>query len=98
MMNRRRFLLTSLAGALAMPLMAEAQQAKKIYVIGMLSMAGGPSPIYGRVFSDALRERGWEAGRNLTLEPRYAAGSAERLPDLAADLLRRKVDVILAFG
>jgi putative ABC transport system substrate-binding protein len=95
--NRRAFV-TGLGTVLAASLGAEAQPAKNISVIGMLSMAAGPSPIYGAAFFDALRDRGWEPGHNLTVEPRFAAGSAERLPDLAADLVRRKVDVILAFG
>ena len=97
-MERRTFLTMIPGSLLAAPLVAEAQQAKNIYDIGMLSMAAGPSPIYGPALFSALRDRGWEPGRNLTVEPRFATGSAERLPELAADLVRRKADVILAFG
>jgi putative tryptophan/tyrosine transport system substrate-binding protein len=97
-MDRRRFLLTSLAGALASPLAAAAQQGGKVYSIGVLSTLAGPSPTYGPVFSSALRDSGYELGRNLVIESRYAAGKVEQLPDLAADLVRRKVDIILAFG
>jgi putative ABC transport system substrate-binding protein len=96
-MNRRAFVV-GLGAVLATPLAAEAQPVKSAYVIGILSMAAGPSPIYGPALFNALRELGWESGRNLTVEPRFAGGGAERLPDLAADLVRRKVDVILAFG
>jgi len=97
-MDRRRFLLTSLAGALATPLAAEAQQAGRVYTIGVLSALAGPSRTYDPVFTSALRESGYALGRNLVIEPRYAAGKVEQLPDLAADLVRRKVDIILAFG
>jgi putative tryptophan/tyrosine transport system substrate-binding protein len=96
-MNRRAFVV-GLGAVLAAPLAAEAQPAKSAHVIGILSMAAGPSPIYGPALFNALRDLGWESGRNLTVEPRFAGGGAERLPDLAADLVRWKVDVILAFG
>jgi putative tryptophan/tyrosine transport system substrate-binding protein len=97
-MDRRRFLLTSLASALGAPLAAGAQQVGKVYTIGVLSTLAAPSRTYGPVFSSALRDSGYELGRNLVIESRYAAGKVEQLPDLAADLVRRKVDVILAFG
>jgi len=96
-MNRRAFV-TGLGAVLAAPFAAEGQPGRNVYVIGILSLAAGPSPIYGPAFFNAMRDRGWEPGRNLTVESRYAAGKPERLPDLAADLVRRKVDVILAFG
>lgn len=81
---------------LAMPL--QAQQTGKIYTIGILSSAAGPSPTYSPILVNALRDSGYQLARNLVLEPRYAAGKVEQLPDLAADLVRRKVDLILAFG
>jgi putative ABC transport system substrate-binding protein len=96
-MDRRRFLLTSLAGAVAWPLAAKAQPPARVYTLGILS-ASGPSAAYGAVFSSALRERGYQVGGNLQLEPRYAGGKVEALGDLAAELAQRKVDVILAFG
>src|SRR4030095_8548889 len=95
---RRRFLLTSLAGALAAPLAAGAQQTGKVYTIGILTSAPGPSAEDGPLLFDALRDSGYHLGRNLVIEPRYAAGKVEHLPDLAADLVRRRVDLILAFG
>jgi putative tryptophan/tyrosine transport system substrate-binding protein len=97
-MERRRFLLISVAGALAVPLGAEGQQAGKVYTIGILTSAAGPSPEYGPILVDALRDSGYHLGRNLLIEPRYAAGKVDHLPDLASDLVRRKVDLILAFG
>jgi putative ABC transport system substrate-binding protein len=90
-----------LAMALACGLLAarlEAQPAAKVYTIGVLSAAAGPSPTYGAIFVNALRDSGYQQGRNLVLESRYTAGKVEQIPDQAADLVRRKVDLILAFG
>jgi putative ABC transport system substrate-binding protein len=96
--DRRRFLLTSLAGGIAAPLAAEAQQVRKVYTIGVLTSAADPSAVYGPILVEALSVSGYHVGRNLVLEPRYAAGNVDQLHELAADLVRRKVDVILAFG
>jgi putative tryptophan/tyrosine transport system substrate-binding protein len=94
-MNRRRFLLTSLAGALAVPLGAEAQQrAGKVYRIGYLSAGGAPPNPTLDAFKDALRELGYVEGKNLVIDYRFAEGRYERLPDLAAKLVRLKVDII----
>jgi putative ABC transport system substrate-binding protein len=95
-MDRRRFLLTSLAGALAVSLGAEAQQPGRIYRIGFLS---GISPVAARSpesFQQGLRELGWLEGQNFIIEYRYAEGRFDRLPDLMAELVRLKVDVIVA--
>jgi len=83
---------------LTAPLVAGAQRTGKVYTIGTLSLGAGPSRTYGPIFINALRDRGYELGRNLMMEPRYASGRMEELPGLAADLVRRKVDIILAFG
>jgi putative ABC transport system substrate-binding protein len=91
---------TVLAMALACGLLAarlEAQPAAKVYTIGVLS-AASPNPTYGAIFANALHDSGYELGRNLVLESRYTAGKVEQIPDQAADLVRRKVDLILAFG
>ena len=72
---------------------AEAQQAAKTARIGLLSLSAGPNPNMD-VFR-GLRELGWVEGRNLSVEYRWAAGQQERLPELAADLVRRNVDVIV---
>ncbi len=97
-MDRRTFLGTLAGGLLAAPVAAKAQPAGKIYTMGVLSGLAGPSRTYSPLFFRALGESGYELGRNLVIEPRYAAGKVEQLPDLAADLVRRKVDIILAFG
>src|SRR5262245_36113862 len=99
MMDRRRFLLTSLAGAVATPLAAGAQQAVKVYRIGVLSTVTRNSIKHWLdELEHALGDLGWVQGRNLAIEYRFAEGREERLPDLAADLVRLKVDVILAGG
>src|SRR5262245_34401668 len=98
-MDRRRFLLTSLAGALAPPVAGEAQPAGKVYRIGYLAQgsgSGGSSvrPLEG--FRQGLRELGWVEGGNIIIEYRFAEGHADRLPALAEELVRLKVDVIAA--
>src|SRR5262245_3501595 len=103
-MDRRRFLLTSLAGALAAPLGAGAQQSGKVYRVGYLTPAfptSGEDPRSDRppepfraLFREQLRQYGWIAGRNLSIEYRYARGDPKRLPDLAAELTQLPVDVI----
>jgi putative ABC transport system substrate-binding protein len=99
-MDRRRFLLTSLAGALATPLAAEGQ-AGKVPRVGVLS-PGNPPPrdaFHQRErFEEGLRELGWTPGSNILVDYRYAEGKIERLPALAAELVRVPVDVIIARG
>jgi putative tryptophan/tyrosine transport system substrate-binding protein len=95
-MDRRRFLLT-LAGALAAPLGAGAQQAGKVYRIGLLTFTGEPSRSQEEraqlPFVRALGELGWVEGQNLAFEDRRST-SVEQLDSLAAELVNLKVDVI----
>jgi putative ABC transport system substrate-binding protein len=83
------------------PLATEAQQATKVYRVGRLLGVGsppsGPDSLF-EAFRQGLRERGYIEGQNLILEDRYAEGSQERLRDLAAELVRLPVDVIVAEG
>ena len=99
-MNRRNAGLALLLGPLAFgaaPPAAEAQQAGKVYRIGYLSTPTRESVEHGvEAFLRALRDLGWIEGQNLIIEYRWAEGKVERLPDLAADLVRRKVDLIVA--
>jgi putative ABC transport system substrate-binding protein len=101
-MDRRRFLLISLAGAIAAPLAAGAQQAQKVYRIGYLfefeMRPPDPTPSPLGAFEETLRELGYVEGRNLAVERRFAAFKYDRLPDLAADLVRLKPDVIVTGG
>ena len=90
-------ILTLALGILAAPLAADAQQAGKVFRIGYLA-PGSPSSATGSLeaFRQGLRELGYVEGRNIVIEYRWAEGRHERLPDLAADLVRLKVDVIVA--
>jgi putative tryptophan/tyrosine transport system substrate-binding protein len=98
-MKRRQFITLLGGAAAAWPLVARAQQAGKIHTIGWLSAGAfdptGPSLI---AFLTALRELGWIEGKNVAFEPRYAENRLERLPQLAAELVRLNVDVIVSVG
>jgi putative ABC transport system substrate-binding protein len=95
-MDRRRFLLTSVAGVVAAPLAAEAQEGPKIARIGFLTGDMGIGAHLREAFLQGLRDLGYVKGRNLVIEYRSAEGKLERLPALAAELVALKVDVILA--
>jgi putative ABC transport system substrate-binding protein len=96
-MDRRTFVVSVVSGILAGPPAAEAQEAGKVYRVGHLSTPTRESVERGLgAFLRKLRELGWVEGQNLIIEYRWAEGDVERLPDLAADLVRRKVDVIVA--
>jgi ABC-type uncharacterized transport system substrate-binding protein len=101
MMHRRRFLLTSLAGALAAPLAAEAQQAGKVPRVGLLcavwcgvGMMQRSEP--GKTFLEALALHGYEDGRNIIVDERWAGVPVGALREKAMDLVRRQVRIILA--
>ena len=80
------------------PLAVEAQQPGKVYRVGVLTnKASDPAEVrLWQAFRSGLRERGWIEGRNILIEFREADGNIARLPELAADLVRLKVDLILA--
>ena len=94
----RRELIAALSGAAAWPLAARAQQAAAP-VVGFLHVAS-PEP-YAAIranFLQGLQETGYVVGQNVTIEYRWAEGRYDRLPDLAADLVRRQVAVLIAGG
>src|SRR5262249_55556527 len=100
-MNRRAFV-TGLGTVLVAPRVAEAQPPGKIPRIGFIAPTAAPSGPESAVgiLIDGLRqglmEHGYVEGRTIVIEYRWAAGKFERLPDLAADLVRHNVDVIVA--
>jgi putative ABC transport system substrate-binding protein len=94
-MRRRNFLALSV-GAAFRPLPGAAQQAK-MPTIGLL-VVGIPDPApFINTFREGLRDLGYIEGRNIRLDIRSAEGKAERLPELAAELVRLRADVIVAF-
>jgi len=95
---RRRDFITLIGSATALPFVARAEQ-KSMPVIGYLSV-GFPQLQHPFVFAfhEGLKEAGFVAGENLTIEYRWAEERYERLPRLAADLVGRKVEVIVATG
>jgi putative tryptophan/tyrosine transport system substrate-binding protein len=93
--NRRAFV-TGLGAALAAPLAAEAQQAGKVGRVGyLLGATREQSSQLVKAFEDGLRDLGYVPGRNVLIEYRFADGKLERLPQLAQDLVRLKVDIIV---
>jgi len=76
--------------------LAEAQQGTKVYRIGYLSTRGERNPSYLKAFLQGLRELGYIEGQNIVIERRLAGGERKRLPGFAAELVKLKVDCILA--
>jgi putative ABC transport system substrate-binding protein len=96
-MNRRELMLL-LGGAMTAPRMLPAQE-KAMPVIGWLSsVSPGPSAHFVAAFRQGLSETGYVEGQNVAIEYRWAEGRDDQLPELAADLVDRKVDLIVASG
>jgi putative ABC transport system substrate-binding protein len=99
MMDRRRFLLASLAGVIPAPLTAWGQERGKIWRIGFLH-PGRPKPspeeMARNAFFVALQELGWGEGQNVLYEWRSAEGQLQLFPSLASELVTAKVDLIHA--
>ena len=97
MIRRRAFIRTLAAGLLGVRVAAKAQQPQKVYRLGYLSQPTRESVAQAvDAFLKKLRELGWIDGQNLMIEYRWGEGDAARLPQLAAELVRDKVDVIVA--
>jgi len=97
-MERRTFIGVIAGGLLSAPLAAEAQQAAKVPRIGFLFYGSpGPSPELD-AFRQGLRELGYIEGQNIVIEYRFASGQVERLPKLAAELVRLNPDVLVTPG
>lgn len=100
-MDRRHFLLSSVACAVARPLAATAQVSPRTYRLGILTPGACPTismPNTARDVTAILGERGYVEGRNLAVEQRCAEGKLDRLPGLAESLPRLPVDVIFALS
>lgn len=96
----KRVFAAALAVILLTPIhVGQAQQAKKVPLMGFLlalPRSAVAKPL--EAFRQGMRDRGYVEGQNIVTEHRYAEGKFDRLPDLAAELVRRKVDVIVAAG
>ena len=108
-MDRRTFLSTIGVAVLAAPLVAEALQGGKVWRIGFLNPGLSPpgwtphgpgptAPVIDRPFIQGMKDLGYVEGRDFVLEIRWAEGHPDRLPDLAADLVRAHVDIIVTNG
>ena len=87
-------------GLLASPLAAEAQQARRIWRIGLLDYAS-PDPVrlaWWRAFEDGMRERGYVDGENVVFQPRWGNGQVSRLQGLVTELVAAKADVLVTAG
>src|SRR5437868_2708989 len=95
-MNRRTFLGTLTGGLVAAPF-AAAQRAK-VPVVGILNIAVGPRSTTVDTTRQGLRDLGYVDGQTIAFDVRFAGGKPEAYPALAADLIRRQVDVLLVSG
>src|SRR5215831_7711737 len=96
---KRRELMTLLGGAAAWPLAARAQQPAKLPRIGFLGSGSASSwSPWTAAFLQRLNELGWVEGRTVAIEMRWAEGRSERFAEIAAELVRLKVDVIVTSG
>ena len=95
-MRRREFITLLSGAAAAWPLVARAQQAGKIYRIGFLWDSPDAFLDALEAFRQGLRDLGYVEGRNIAIEYRWAEGKPERMRELAEELVRLKVDVIVA--
>ena len=97
MTTRRELLIALGAGALAWAGAALAQAPAKVRRIGVLAPTSpSDAVLWHQAFRLGLRDLGWVEGKNISIEYRYSEGRNDRLPGLAADLVRLKVDVIVA--
>jgi putative ABC transport system substrate-binding protein len=97
---RRREFIALVGGAIVCPLGVRAQpQAGKVPRIGFLGVTSASDrPSLREALRQSLRDLGWVEGRTIVIDYRYAEGRVGRLPDLAAELVRLKVDLIVSFG
>jgi putative ABC transport system substrate-binding protein len=99
MINRRRFFRTMSLSLVAAPFAAQAQQARKVPRIGFLSLTSASDrPLLLDAFRQGLRELGWVEGAKFVIDYRYADDRIDRLAEMATELVRLKVDVIVSWG
>ena len=97
-MDRRASIALLGLSAVVSPPAARAQQALKPPAVGVLNSGTGPRTLTVDIIRDGLRELGYVDGRTIALDVRFASGKADAFPDLAADLVRRRVAVLAVSG
>jgi len=96
--NRRAFI-AALGGAAAWPVVARAQQVPKLPTVGYLDMSSRSTGAAATAaFVQRLRELGWSEGRTVAIKVRWADGRSDRIAEIAAELVRLKVDLIVTSG
>lgn len=96
-MHRRQFI-ALVGGAAATPVASHAQHSARMPTLGFLLYSTPQKDPQARTIQQSLRELGYVDGKTISIEYRFAEGEPERLPDLAADLVRLKPDVLLPIG
>jgi putative ABC transport system substrate-binding protein len=94
-MDRRAFIGRVTGGFVAAPLAAEAQQGGKVYAIGYLTLRSSIRQAVLNAFNQGLKEHGWIEGQNFVFTIKAAGHKSERLPELVAELVRLKMDVMV---
>lgn len=97
-MDRRKFIGSIAGGLLALPRSTTAQQPGKAPVVGVINIAAGPRSLTVDTTRQGLRDLGYVEGKTIVFEVRFAGGKSDAYPAFAADLVRRKVDVLLVSG
>src|SRR4029077_16525384 len=98
---RRRAFITLLGGAAVWPLSTRAQQGERVRLIGILNILGKDDPeaqVRLTIFQEALKQLGWEGGRDFKIESRQVGGDVDRLRRYATELVALGPDVILSIG
>jgi putative ABC transport system substrate-binding protein len=95
---RRRTFIAILGAAAAWPVAARAQKTARMPRLGVLLYSAPQDDPQARALQEGLRDLGYIDGQNISIEYRFAEGKVERLPDLAADLVRLKSDVLFPIG
>jgi putative ABC transport system substrate-binding protein len=95
---RRREFISVIAGATAWPLAARAQQASKRPTVAYMFFSASWSVLWRAAFNERLRELGWTEGRDVAIEYHWSEGRPERVAEIAAELVQKKVHVIVTYG
>jgi ABC-type uncharacterized transport system substrate-binding protein len=96
-MRRRDFIRAMAGSAAAWPLAARAQQTGRVWRVAVIG-AVSPLPAYLSAFREALQQRGWTEGKNLSIDVRWPKGSFAQEPGLIPEILHSNVDVIVAWA